>query len=275
MAFRLANHNPVFLDDDGLPCAGGSLTFTRSGTTTAHPVYTDSGLGTSLGNVLTLGSDGRPEDGDFWMSSVDFAYRVVLAKSDATVVWTRDDIAELGSTGEPAPVPSDGDEGQVWTTNGVTADWETPSYVPDMAGHAGKILGTDGANALWQAIATYTRDTLPGGLVDGGGSPGYFDFGNIRVQWGSDTAPTASGITTSKAVTFSQVFESAPWFICIGVNAQAVTTENTHASSSFASPTTTGFTAHFFCGGENAGAGSTDINSTIPFRWLAIGERPE
>ncbi len=48
-----------FSDEDGVPYAGGSVTFVQVGTSTAQNVYSDAALTTSLGNVITLNAAGR------------------------------------------------------------------------------------------------------------------------------------------------------------------------------------------------------------------------
>ncbi len=272
MAFRLSNDNPVYLDDDGLPCAGGSLTFSRSGGSTALNVFDGPDLGTSLGAVLTLDASGRAVD--FWMDSSAYQYRCILKNAAAEVIWQRDNIAELGSTGEPPPDPTTGDDGQVWTTNGTTADWETPSYVPDMTGHAGKVLGTDGAIALWQAQTTYDADNLPGGFDDNTGS-GYFDSGTRREVWGGGTIPTAAALTSSVAVTFPVPFADTTYRLQLTAGAVNVTSNSPSGSPSmqWTNKSTTGFTAHAFVGEENTG-GTDVINSSIPFDYYATGTKP-
>lgn len=276
MASRLIDPNPVYRDDNDVPVAGGKLVFSITETSTAKNVYTDSGLGTSLGSEVDLDASGRAEV-DIWLAS-DVLYRMRLMRLVSVgvyeQVWSRDDIGDANVGGLVPLDPADGNDGDVYRTDGVDPYWGPISEVPDNTGHSGKYLTNDGSLNFWAVLQSYSSGNLPGGLVDGGAASGYLDFGNIRVQWGPDTAPTASGITTSKAVTFGQVFATAPWFIGITPSVQDVTTETTYPSASYASPSTTGFTAHFICPGENAGPGSTDIDVAITFTWFAVGPKP-
>lgn len=48
-----------FCDENGVPYAGGSVTFVQVGTSTAQDVYSDAALTTTLGNVITLNAAGR------------------------------------------------------------------------------------------------------------------------------------------------------------------------------------------------------------------------
>ena len=58
MATRLLNQLPQYRLADGTLCAGGSLNFYVTATTTPKNVYNGPGLGTSLGSTLTLDSAG-------------------------------------------------------------------------------------------------------------------------------------------------------------------------------------------------------------------------
>lgn len=52
MSFRFLNQAPVYLDNSGVPCAGGSLTFTDTGTTTPRTVYSDKALAVPITNPV-------------------------------------------------------------------------------------------------------------------------------------------------------------------------------------------------------------------------------
>jgi hypothetical protein len=274
LAFRLANFDPVFLDDDGNPCAGGSLTFTRTGTATAHNVFTNSGLGTSLGNVLTLDASGRAPQ-DFWMDSSTFAYRVVLKTAAAVTVWTLDGVAELGTSGVQAPDPSTGDEDDALFTDGVDYFFAPIRQVPDPTGHSGKVLGNDGTTTFWQTSATYDADNLPGGIEDNGGASGNLIIGNTMIQWGSDTCPTIGGLTSTKAVTFAVAFGASPHVITVTAKSTGVTSNSPSGSPSMQATNYAagGFTATAFVGEENNG-GVDVINSAVNFSYIAIGDAP-
>jgi hypothetical protein len=143
MSFRFLNQSPVYLDNDGVPLSGGSLTFSNTGTSTPKTVYSDKALSVSLGSVVTLDSTGRAPV-DVWGSG---SYRVVLKDSGGTTIKTLDDVDEI-LTGSGIPSMS-GQSGKYLTNNGSVASWGTISQVPTQTGNAGKYLRTDGTNASW------------------------------------------------------------------------------------------------------------------------------
>lgn len=274
LAFQYRDPGPVYFNNDGTVCAGGSLTYSRTGTSTALAVYTDSGLGTSLGNVITLDASGRAQD--HWLDASTYAYRVVLKNSAGTTQYTRDNVREIDTAAVDVPDPGDGDDGDVLFTDGVDFYFEAIRQVPDPTGHSGKVLGTDGAALAWQTLASesYDEDDLPGGIEEDDDASGSVCIGHVRIQWGTDTAPTAAAITSTKAVTFHTAFSGTPWFVVVSPAATGVTNNSPadYASGSYSSPSSTGFTAALFCGAEN-NAGTIAITSTIPFTWLAIGPK--
>jgi len=81
-------------DENGTPQSGATLEFYDAGTTNARAVYTDSSLNTSAGSTVTCDSGGYPE-----VSSVKAllytgttAYKIIAKKSDATTLWSHDNI---------------------------------------------------------------------------------------------------------------------------------------------------------------------------------------
>ena len=144
MSFRFLDQFPVYLNASGEPCAGGTLTFYETGTTTPKAVYTNKALGASATNPHTLSSQGRPTT-DLWGSG---SYRVVLKDSGGSVIWTRDDVDEL-LTGSGIPSQAT-HSGKFLTTNGSVASWAAISQVPSVTSNAGKYLYTDGSTASWR-----------------------------------------------------------------------------------------------------------------------------
>lgn len=143
MAFRFLNQSPVYLSNAGVPLAGGSLTFTNTGTTTPKAVYSDKALTVPLTNPVVLDSSGRAPV-DIWGSG---SYRVVVKDSVGTVIKQLDDVDEL-LTGSGIPTMS-GQSGKFLTNNGSAASWSAISQVPSQTGNAGKYLKTDGTTASW------------------------------------------------------------------------------------------------------------------------------
>lgn len=78
-----------FCNEDGEPYAGGSVSFFVTATDTPTPVYIDSGLTISAGEVITLDAAGRMQD--YWLSN-QVAYKVVLKDADANIIWTVDGV---------------------------------------------------------------------------------------------------------------------------------------------------------------------------------------
>jgi hypothetical protein len=73
-----------YRDDDGVPLAGGTVSFFVAGEDTPLAAYTDATQATAIENsVLTLDSSGY---GIFWLQ-VGLAYKIVLANADET--WSR------------------------------------------------------------------------------------------------------------------------------------------------------------------------------------------
>jgi hypothetical protein len=272
-AFRLLDQLPQYRDALGNICAGGSLTFSNSGGSTPRNVYSDDTLGTSLGAVITLDADGRHSE-DVWLSG---EYRVILKDGDDVTVWQRDNVRDVATGGLQPPDAADADDGQALFTDGTEGGWyfDDVLTIPSQTGHAGEFLTTDGEALSWDAIATYDADNLPGGITATPGASGSVVIGGVRIQWGADTAPTATGFHTSKAVTFGTAFSGAPTFVGVTPKVGAGVTNNSPADwplGTYTSETTTGFTAHFHCPGENeVGAGDINVTSSIPFTWLAIG----
>jgi hypothetical protein len=144
MAFRFLDQFPIYLNASGEPCAGGTLTFYETGTTTPKAVYTNKALGVSATNPHTLSSQGRPTT-DLWGSG---SYRVVLKDSGGATIWTRDDVDEL-LTGSGIPSMTS-NSGKFLTNNGSVASWGVVSQVPSVTGNSGKYLYTDGSTASWR-----------------------------------------------------------------------------------------------------------------------------
>jgi hypothetical protein len=281
MAFRIHDENPVYLDADGVPCAGGSLTFTRTGTTTAHNVFSAPDLLTSLGNVITLDSAGRTSNAgvpvDVWLDASVYAYRVVLKNEAGSTIWTKDDVREVDITAVQVPDPADADDGQVLASDGTDLEYIDIRQVPDPTGHSGEQLGTDGELVFWEPKAeavTYDEDNLPGGFEVDEGTSGSFCIGPVRVCWGNGTCPTAAALTSTVAVTFPTAFSDVPYAITVTAKSTAVTSNSPSGSPSMqaTSHAAAGFTANAFVGEENQG-GTDVINSAIGFTYIAIGPK--
>lgn len=93
---------PQFVDGDGLPISGGSLSAFLAGSTTPSTMYTDN-IGTSAGTVVTLNARGEPEvSGNtvtIWINDA-LSYKFVLKNALGGSLWTVDNISVL-----PTPTP--------------------------------------------------------------------------------------------------------------------------------------------------------------------------
>lgn len=273
-AFRLLDQCPQYRDDEGNIVADGELRFYETGTTTPKNVTNGSG-GASLGSTVALDSSGRPEtDKDPWLDGI---YRVRLYDADDALVWSRDNVQEAATGGITPLDPADGTEDQVYSTDGVNAEWRSISEVPSQTGHSGKFLTTDGTVASWGTVTipTYDADSLPGGITQDNDSSGSITIGNIRIEWGNDTAPTSASVLSTKAVTFHTAFSGTPYYVGVTPTSGGVTSDTPSArcSAQALSANSTGFTASLFAGAEDEGSGSTAITSTVGFNWLAIGPK--
>jgi hypothetical protein len=266
-AFRFFDPVPQFRDALGNLCAGGSLTFTDSGTTTARNVFSDTGLSISLGNVLTLDSDARYSE-DPYLSG---AYRVVLKDSDGVTVWSRDNVQDVASGGLEIPDAADGNDGDVLKTDGTSGGfyWEASESIPSQAGNAGKFLTTDSAALSWATITIPAAADIPSGGISQASD--YTQIGNMRTAYGSGTAPTAGAKRTSVAITFPYAFASNPKHLNVTPTVSQVTGEGAGVSWAYTGLSTTGCTVHFFAGAEELGSGDTNITTAVTFTYEVTG----
>lgn len=265
MAERFFDPNAVMFDMDGVtPCAGGTLTFSESGTSTPKDVFGDIDLSTNNGNIIDLGVDGRPEVEIFG----EGAYRAILKNADGDTVWSRDNVILRESASEELNLPdySGAEEGYVLKiVDGVPA-WVDPGpTLPDPTGNADKYLTTDGDVYLFAEPPDEV--ILPeGGVVISSGS---IKIGTTLIKYGNDTATSAASQTVTKAITYSG-FASAP-LVFLTPQVGAVTGESGGVEAHAASVTSSGFTGTFIAPDMGDVPGSENVTSNVPFGWIAIG----
>jgi hypothetical protein len=268
----LYNPREQFTLDDGTICAGGTLYFYAPESTTPKNVYSDVDLGVSLGATVELDSAGRTPTDVFLSGS----YNVELKDADDVQVWLAENVNSLAEGGLIPLDPADGDDGQVYSTDGTTAEWRDVLEVPATTGHSNTVLKCiDDETYGWmpeQTLPTYDDDDLPASFTQDNAAQGSFTIGNIRVMWGADTGPSTGTLKSTKSVTFDVAFSGAPYVIAIGVASASSTGEGAGVSAQYTSPSASGFTANFFAGAEDNG-GVAEINSTIPFTYVAIGPK--
>src|SRR5574343_596458 len=217
MAFRFLNQSPVYLSNAGVPLAGGSLTFTNTGTTTPKAVYSDKALTVPLTNPVVLDSSGRAPV-DIWGSG---SYRVVVKDSVGTVIKQLDDVDELLS-GSGIPTMS-GQSGKFLTNNGSTASWASPNSAPIVSSTASTSSLTPDAGFeayhITALAANITINNPSGTWADGqgcgirikdNGSPRTITFGSNYVAF--DVAlPTTTIASKEIYIPFIYNATTAKW----------------------------------------------------------------
>lgn len=152
MSFRPVGLEPQYFTLNGsvlTVVAGGSLTFTLTGTTTPQATYSDKALTIANTNPVILDAYGRPET-DIWGTGI---YRVVLKDSNGAALWSRDDVQ--GNSDLPDQTTN---FGKFLTTDGANLSWSAIVQIPSMTGNSGKFLTTDGSSASWTSLpGTFTN----------------------------------------------------------------------------------------------------------------------
>lgn len=257
-AFRLFDPFQVFTDQHGQLASGGSLNFFVTGTTTPKDVFSDPGLTVNLGNVVQIGSDGRPVS-DIWGSD---SYRArLLDASSVQIGPDRDSIAIPG--GGAAALPTPFIPNALLSNDGSLPLWLTTILMPDPTGHANNVLGTDGTAVFWQTLASL-------GIPPVTLNPNSYQIGKLLIQTGNGTV-TASGTTVCNAsITFPTAYAGAPWCKAsptgTGLNNSWVPAVMETGIG------TSGFTATFDSNSGFPGQGL--FTAAQPYSWIAIGLIP-
>src|SRR5574343_318457 len=79
-----------FLDDDGDPLNGGTVTVQDAGTTSSRNIYTDTALTVAATNPVPLDSAGRPTQGVIYTAAT--AYKLILKNSSGSTLRTEDNL---------------------------------------------------------------------------------------------------------------------------------------------------------------------------------------
>jgi hypothetical protein len=91
---------PQFVDANGVPLSGGTISAFLAGTTTATSMFSDN-AGTSAGAIVTLNALGSPEVSSntvlLWVNA-DIDYKFVLKDSLGVSIWTVDDLSYTPSS---------------------------------------------------------------------------------------------------------------------------------------------------------------------------------
>ncbi len=268
-AFLFYNSRPQYTKADGTLCAGGSLTFTLTNTSTPSSVYADADLGTDLGNVITLGSDARSPT-PLWGDST-IAYRIELKDSlGATIAgYPVDDISGADFGGVTIPDPTSGNPGDVISTDGSVYALRSVNEVPDATGHDGDYLGAVSGVPTFLTFPTIPNPIIPdGGIVITGTT--VIQIGTLVFQWGTCTLPASGDIQSS----ISPVFASSGGIAmdtCAGVQ---VTPQNVLG---IAFGLTLTVTAHSGTGftvvGTTQNVNSVTFTGTVSVNYFAYGTK--
>lgn len=200
-----------FLDTDGTPLASGLLYTYDTGTTTPRTSYEDQAGASPNTNPIVLDAAGRC---NLWLTS-GVEYRLVLKRSDASTVFTRDDVMGAQEPGGSSNYVQfnvggvfTGDADFQWSasTNVMTlGSVATPATIKGTAGTAseagaalsiaagagGSAAGIGGALTLSGGAASATN--IAGGPINvgGGAGNGTGARGNVVLN------PSGSALTTT------------------------------------------------------------------------------
>lgn len=256
-AFRLFDPFQVFTDQHGQLASGGSLNFFVTGTTTPKDVFSDPGLTVNLGNVVQIGSDGRPVS-DIWGSD---SYRArLLDASSVQIGPDRDSIAIPG--GGAAALPTPFIPNALLSNDGSLPLWLSTILMPDPTGHANNLLGTDGTAVFWQTVASLGIPSIAHDATS-------LTIGAVKIQWGSDTAPASGFRQTSKSTTFPVPFSGVAYHVgavattttaCVGlqIGVPAITSKSA-----------SGFSVQF--DSDDFSQTNAQFTSPLTYDWFAIG----
>lgn len=271
-SFRLYSQLETFYGNDGAFLAGGQLRFYEAGTTTPQNVFGDKALTVNNGPSVLLDNSGRPVNA-IWGDTND-AYFVELYDADAVKQGEEDDVELPGGAGQSVPIPNPGEFITGDGTNFALEDL-TNRLIPDMTGHAGDILGSDGTLALWQdAPADPTVPTLPVTVtadslqVGASGSDFYLE------QRGEGTAPASGGKTATANITWTTPFKVAPRVLIQITGSAPGAGSDIYPKHSVTNRTTTGATVTFSTktGGTSAdNQSNSNLIGATNFTWTALG----
>ena len=204
MPRQFLNPAPVLHDILGIdPAFNGSLTFYEIGTTTPKVTYADYDMSVPNENPVPLDSAARSST-QIWL---DGEYTVVLKNDADETVWTRDLRPEQAG-GDALPAK---EAGKFLTTDGDNWLMQAISQLPDQTGSAGRVLSTDGANAIWVTAAS-VMPAPPEPDTSVTASRIVIGDGTNRAQILRGTGVTSTGVGTKQAqgsVAYSHPFSEA------------------------------------------------------------------
>jgi hypothetical protein len=253
-SFRILNQFPVYLNRLNEPDSGGTLRFFDNDTNAPKDVFGDADLSVNNGSSVLIGTDGRTVV-DIWGSGV---YRVRLYDVDDTLIAEAEDVEIPGGSGTTIPSLVDG---YFLTNDGALLLWAPIIQPPDPTGSSGKILGTDGVNLIWQSPpATPNPPFVP--------ASNSIKLGTVLIQWGTGTLPASGAHTSNVNISFPTVFNAVPF---VAVNRGGpMTSSGFQGTLGALNQAMAGFTASADINVDADGS-AWNINSDLPFTWLAVG----
>lgn len=246
---------------------GGKLYFYALGTTTPKATYQDFAQTVPNTNPVILDASGRLQaqvwgDGD---------YTVKLDAADNTAIVSAVEIRDPAPATGGLPDPT-GHTGEFVTSDGTAYAWSGPWWPnPDPTGSAGymPVVNASGDGYILQP---QPEPYVPPEPEEVSSADGYMQFGDVRVIWGSDTAPASDDKATSKLVTFSAAFDEAPYHIGLTPNLGTITANGSLVCATYTSPGTGSFTANFsLADDDNKSWKKIDVD--VPFTYFAIGKK--
>jgi hypothetical protein len=223
--------NSQFVDNNGVPAQGYTITTYAAGSSSLLATYTDATGASSNANPATLNAAGRNPSGQFWLTS-GLSYKFVLKDAGGVVVQTVDGIT---GTNDPTTIASadqwvsysgtpvyisatsfsvSGDQTTAFHANRRVKTTNTAgtrySYITAAAFSAGITTVTvandsgtldSGLSGVSYGLLSYTNPSLPGLLAVKAAS-GYQKFpSGMILQWGSTTM-SATGVATNFPIPF-------------------------------------------------------------------------
>lgn len=222
--------NSQFVDNDGVPAQGYTITTYMAGSSSLLASYTSSTGLSANSNPVTLNAAGRNPSGQFWLAS-GRSYKFVLkdaagvevqtvdgitGTNDATAIATFDEWVAYAGTPTYISATSFSVSGDQTSTLHVNRRVKTTntagtrySYITASTFSAGITTVTvandsgtldSGLSAVAYGLISYANGSLPGFLASKATS-GYQKLpSGLIVQWGTVVIPTTSGATNTSAL---------------------------------------------------------------------------
>jgi hypothetical protein len=159
MTNRFFNPNPQFASATDV-YAGGSLSFSITGTSTPTDTYSDSILATPNANPITLDAAGRSPTDIFLDPNT--TYKVVLKDSAGATVWTKDPVVDPAANVTAAFAVYPGDPNGNVAGNEGTLGGSGASVIWDITNNLLYVCTTTGnaATAVWGQVAASITGSL-------------------------------------------------------------------------------------------------------------------